>query len=47
MPDVKYVCSECGNEEAEAGMCAVCRTALVATCAECGNPIVGEHVEEN
>ena len=44
MPEVKYVCSDCGREGAEPGMCAVCRKALVATCAECGNPVVGEHV---
>ncbi len=46
MPEVKYVCSECGSEAVDPGMCAVCRKALVATCAECGNPVVGERVHE-
>ncbi len=46
MSEVKYVCSECGREDAEPGMCAVCRKALVATCVACGNPVVGEHVHQ-
>ncbi len=44
MAEVKYVCSDCGREAAAPGECADCRKALVATCAECGNPVVGEQV---
>jgi predicted RNA-binding Zn-ribbon protein involved in translation (DUF1610 family) len=44
MSEVKYVCPDCGREEAAPGECADCRKALVATCAECGNPVVGERV---
>ena len=46
MPEVKYVCPECGGEADAPGMCAACGATLVATCAECGNPVVGEHVHE-
>ena len=44
MQDIKYVCSECGYESGAAGLCPGCQVALVATCPECGNPVVGEHI---
>ena len=46
MSEVKYVCSDCGRAAAAPGECADCRKALVATCAGCGNPVVGESVHE-
>jgi len=44
MEDIKYVCPECGYEAKEPGQCPSCQAALVATCAVCGNPVVGEHI---
>ncbi len=44
MEYVKYVCPNCFFEQEESGVCPKCRIPLVATCAVCGNPIVGEHI---
>ena len=44
MKDVKYICPGCGFESAAAGSCPECQRMLVATCSECGNPLVGEQV---
>ncbi len=44
MPDIEYVCPQCGYEAAVAGLCPSCQVHLVASCPTCGNPIVGEHV---
>ena len=45
MEDIKYVCPECGNESHNPGSCLKCRTPLVATCAVCGNPVVGVQIQ--
>ncbi len=44
MEHVKFVCPHCGYEAGGVGSCPECQAALVATCAACGNPVVGEHV---
>ncbi len=44
MQDIKYVCPECGYESKVAGSCPNCQVMLVASCPECGNPVVGESV---
>ncbi|MFC1958203.1 hypothetical protein ACFLVQ_01370 [Chloroflexota bacterium] len=44
MQNVKYVCPGCGYESQKPGVCPGCQTQLVASCAVCGNPVVGEHV---
>jgi hypothetical protein len=44
MEEIKYVCPECGYESPNPGFCLKCRVPLVATCAVCGNPVVGELV---
>lgn len=44
MKDIKYICPGCGFESAVAGSCPKCQGILVATCAACGNPLVGEQV---
>ena len=42
---VKYICPECGYESEVAGLCPNCQVPLVASCPECGNPIVGELIQ--
>lgn len=44
MKNVKYVCSECGYQAEYPGLCPKCEVPLVASCPECGNPVVGEHI---
>ena len=44
MEDIKNICAKCGYEARESGLCPQCQVALVATCAVCGNPVVGEHI---
>ena len=44
MENVKYVCPHCGHEAGVPGYCPECQVALVATCAVCGNPMVGEQI---
>jgi predicted amidophosphoribosyltransferase len=45
MKSVKYICPECGYESEVAGLCPNCQVPLVASCPECGNPIVGELIQ--
>ena len=44
MENIKYVCPECGYESEVPGSCPKCQSMLVATCAVCGNPMIGERV---
>ncbi len=44
MENVKYACPDCGYTAENPGLCLSCQTILVATCAVCGNPMVGEHI---
>ena len=44
MADIKYVCPQCGYEAEAAGTCPYCGSVLVASCAACGNPVVGEQI---
>ncbi len=44
MEDIKHVCPGCGQDYQEPGFCPGCQEPLVASCAACGNPVVGEQV---
>ncbi len=47
MENIKYICPECGHESKAAGSCPNCKEMLVASCPECGNPVVGEHIHSD
>lgn len=47
MENTKYICPECGYESEVAGSCPHCNVMLVASCAVCGNPVVGEHIRSD
>ena len=44
MENIKFVCPNCGFESEVTGSCPNCHVAMVASCATCGNPVVGEQV---
>ncbi len=47
MANDKYVCPECSSESDAPGQCSDCGKDRLATCAVCGNPVVGEHIHQD
>jgi predicted amidophosphoribosyltransferase len=45
MKGIKFICTKCGYESKNPGLCPDCQVALVASCSACGNPVVGEHIK--